>query len=323
MIVTDKKYYMQQYLMENLLEIPFFLRDLWDCVIICSGHGKVRIGKSSLAIQMAYFIAWLLAGGQMAYEEIKREDGKTVKRWFEKSPNKNPVAFDNSHVVFSPDELRKKAEQLPRNSVIVYDEGRAGLESDRAMENINKGMMDFFQECGQYGHVVLIVLPNFFRLHEDYAVARSLFLVDVFAIARSKKKSASKNAKGYERGYFNFYNESRKEWLYSLGKKKIGITNKYMATNSNFWGRFTKAFPIDRELYEKQKREALRKKKKTRLEKKFRKQRDFAFFLLKKFTKMTGKEIAEVFFEETGEEMNERYVNNCIEEAERAKNTRF
>jgi ABC-type xylose transport system permease subunit len=44
------------------------------------------------------------------------------------------------------------------HSVLVYDEGRAGLDSARAMENINKAMQDFFQECGQYGHVIIIVL---------------------------------------------------------------------------------------------------------------------------------------------------------------------
>jgi len=47
-----------------------------------------------------------------------------------------------------------------KNQVIIYDEGRAGLDSARAMQAINKIMQDFFQACGQYGHVILIVLPK-------------------------------------------------------------------------------------------------------------------------------------------------------------------
>jgi len=200
-------FYMQQYLKNNIDGIDKFLKKSWDCIGIVSGHGKVRIGKSTLAAQVAFYIAWVLAGGQTIVDEKNTRIVKHI-------PPKNPVRFNlKENVLFSAEDLQDAAtklyEKYGKNQVILYDEGRQGLDSARAMENINKGMQDFFQECGFMGHVIIIVLPSFFKLHEDYAVARSLFLIDVFA------------DKDFNRGYFNFYNERQKENLYFFGKKKI------------------------------------------------------------------------------------------------------
>jgi hypothetical protein len=168
-------YYMDEFLAMNLMAIPQYLQKSWDVVGICSGHGRVRIGKSTATMQAAYFTAWLLAGGKM------REDDLTG-RWYVSHRPDRPVRFALENVVFRPEDLIKTSEELfkkyGKHQVIVYDEGRAGLDSARAMETINKTMQEFFQQCGMYGHVIFVVLPNFFKLHEDYAVSRSLFLID-------------------------------------------------------------------------------------------------------------------------------------------------
>jgi hypothetical protein len=166
-------YYLDRWLKQNLDGIPAFLDRAFDVVAIVSGTGKVRLGKSTLALQMAYYIAWIIAGGRT----VLNEKGEVVKQI---EPT-NRINFSIDNIVFSPDELKEKAEKLPKHSVIVYDEGRVGLQSDRHMENVNKQVADFFQECGQYGHVIIIVLPDFFKLGVDYATNRSLFLVNVFA----------------------------------------------------------------------------------------------------------------------------------------------
>jgi len=221
---------MNNHLRSNLKEIPRFLKKGYDCVIIVTGHGKVRVGKSTIAQQIGYYAAWLMAGGK-------------------KKPKKKKVPFTNANIVFTPDALVDIAQKLPKKSVIVYDEGRAGLDSIRAMENINKGMMDFFQECGQYQHVIIIVLPNYFRLSEDIAIPRSLFLVDVYHDSK------------YNRGYFKFYNEIQKEYLYVFGKKKLGTYAKYNSANPSFSGKFTNVHPnIDVESYDNEKRESFKKK---------------------------------------------------------------
>jgi len=269
---TSGGYYMDGYLKENLDTIPILLSKAWDVVGIVSGHGKVRIGKSTLALQVAHYLAWILAGGVVEVNDER----KVVKII---SPTK-PLKFDLDNVVFSPDELMKAAQKLPPQSVIVYDEGRAGLDSKRAMEAINKTLEDFFQECGIYNHVILIVLPNFFRLHEDYAVARSFFLLDAYA------------DKEFNRGYFKFYNELKKEQLYYFGKKKIGIRAKYGAAYDNFFGRFTSWLPFSKKDYENKKLQALRKKKVSNLQIKFKKQRDAAIYLAKNYSERTHEELA-------------------------------
>lgn len=184
--------------------------------------------------------------------------------------------------------------------MIVYDEGRQGLDSARAMESINKGMEDFFQTCGFMGHVILIVLPNFFKLHEDYAVARSLFLINVFADQQ------------FNRGYFSFYNEYQKEKLFYFGKKRIGIRAKYSATNHNFWGKFSSWFPFDKNEYEKLKETAMKKYRLKKREHQFKKQRDACIYLLKKHTEMNSPEISRELSAVSGVKLSERMVRWAV-----------
>lgn len=294
--VTDQKYYMDGYLRDNLSEIPRFLKDGWDCVIIISGNSKVRIGKSTLAMQIAYFIAWLLNENKKKYGLVSQN---------------SPVPFDNTNIAFDPDGVMKLAANKPRNSVLVYDEGRAGLDSARAMENINKAMQDFFQECGQYGHVIIIVLPDFFKLNETIAIPRSLFLVNVYHDAN------------YKRGFFSFFNEKKKELLYIFGKKKWGSDSKYMSVNDDFHGRFTSYFPINKEIYDEQKRTALKKKKKSQLDQRWHRERDAAFYLLKKINNLSNIAIAKELVRLTDIPISEKAVESGVSHIKKRLDAQF
>jgi hypothetical protein len=297
-------FYMNGYLVSNLLGILNYLAQDWDCVGIGSGHGKVRMGKSTIMFQVATFIAWLLAGGWIDMELVDIGNKRTWKINKIINPTK-PIRFNlQDNVVFSAQELRSRATKLfekhGKNQIIVYDEGREGLDAKRAMENLNKVMEDFFQECGQYGHIILIVLPNYFKLHEDYAVSRSIFLIDCFADKFKK------------RGYFNFYDEKQKEWLFFLGKKKIGITQKYSAANSVFWGRFTSWFPFDRTEYNRLKSEALKKRQRTARQMQWKKQRDCMIYLYKRDVQATDLTIADELSAMTGDKINDETVRAII-----------
>jgi hypothetical protein len=257
--------------------------------------------NSTMAQQIAYFLAWMLAGGRME----SRIDPDGIKRWFVARAPTKPVRFSlEDNMVFSPEDLMKAAytlrDKYGRNQVIVYDEGRAGLDSARAMQAINKAMQDFFQECGQHGHIILIVLPDFFKLHEDYATVRSLFLVDVFADRQLR------------RGWFNFYNDAQKEKLYVYGKKVLGLYNRYSQASPSFYGRFTAFMPIDEKAYDLAKQKALRKKQFLRNEKKFKTQRDAAIYLIKRETDMSCEEIATEMTATIGSEVSEEHVRNAI-----------
>jgi hypothetical protein len=290
---------MDEYLAINLMGIPRYLNKAWDVVGIVSGHGKVRIGKSTMAQQVAYYVAWLLAGGKMDQDKI-------TKKWhIKKYPDKKVNFTLEDNIVFSPEGLMKKAAELYKkfgnNQVIIYDEGRAGLDSASAMQAINKAMQDFFQECGMYGHVIIIVLPNYFKLHEDYAVNRSLFLIDVYA------------DKSLRRGFFNFYNETQKEWLFYMGKKKLGSTNKYSDSRPSFSGRFTQFLPLNKEKYEEAKREALKQKELRNTERKWKKQRDAALYILKTQADMTTEDLAREMTVVCGFQITRDMINHGIE----------
>lgn len=312
MIVTDVKrklksgqttrgFYMQGYLASNLLGIPGYLKKSWDCVGIVSGHGLVRVGKSTMAMQVCYYLAWLRAGGQMILSQDKK--GRPVLDKI--IAPKEKVRFDlYENVAFSAQELQEKAikvyNKYGKSQVLLYDEGRQGLDSARSMESINKGMEDFFQECGFMGHIIIIVLPNFFKLHEDYAVARSLFLIDVFADSKNN------------RGYFNFYDLRRKEMLYFFGKKRIGVSAKYAATAENFWGRFTGWIPFDKDEYEALKKRALKKKRQSKRNLAWKRQRDIAFFLLRSMEGWKIVDIAEKMTQYSGEKITPNNVQIAI-----------
>lgn len=300
------------YLKSNLDGIPGFLKKGYDCIGIISGMSKVRIGKSSMAIgTIGSYIAWLLAGGKV---DCHQETKNNKLTWIIDNvvlPNKK-VRFNlKENVCFSAEDLKKTAHKLlkkyGKQQVIIYDEGRQGLDSARAMESINKGMEDFFQTCGFMEHVILIVLPNFFKLHEDYAVARSLFLINVFA------------DKQYNRGYFSFFNEEQKEKLFYFGKKRLGVRAKYSAASSNFWGKFSSWFPFDKDDYEKLKEEAMIKYGKKKTNQKYKKQRDACMYLLKKNAEMGSTSISKELSVITGTKISERMVRYAISSISKEK----
>jgi len=307
-------FYMDEYLALNLNALPNYLKNAWDVVGIISGHGKVRIGKSSVAQQVGLYIAWLIAGGKMK----QRED------WYKGEPNKfivhraprRVVRFDlKENIVFSPEQLMDKAKDLYRkygkHQVIIYDEGRAGLDSAKAMTAINKAMQDFFQECGVYGHIILIVLPSFFKLHEDYATARSLFLIDVYA------------NKEMRRGFFNFYNEQQKEYLYLQGKKMVGTIGKYKSGYHSFAGRFTKFLPFDKDEYESEKMNALSDKTvMNKRDEKMMLQRNHALWMIENRKSFNREDFVEYWNSVFNTSMNPTTINQIVKgEEDKLKET--
>lgn len=300
-------YYMQRYLAKNLDGVPDFLRKEWDVVGVVTGHGKVGTGKSTIAMQVCHYLAWRLAGGKMIEEEYEKGKFRTKKII---SPKKK-VRFGMENIVFTPEHLMKKAETLYKkygpNQVILYDEGKSGLDSENAMKSINKAMTEFMQRCRVYHHIIIIVLPNFFKLHEDYAVARSLFLIDAFA------------DRNFNRGYFNFYNELQKEKLFFFGKRLLGVRARYAAAKESFWGRFTKWIPVDKIEYDNAKMKAIKDLSLTRSDVKWKKQRDGAIYLTQKYSGMASNAISKELSVVCGEKIGERGIRYAISNISKQK----
>lgn len=299
--VIHKGFNMDGYLAENLQPVPAFLQKDFDCVGIVSGRGKVRTGKSTIAAQVGYYCAWLIAGG---VQDLSRDEetGKFIhKNRIIKKPTR-PLNFTLKNLAFAPEDLMRLGRTLPKNSVIIYDEGRTGLDAKTTMTSLNRMLEDFFQECGQYNHVILIVLPDFFKLHADYAVSRSYFLIDVLLDG------------SFNRGYFNFYNERQKDFLYNHGKKKLGNIARYTAGYPSFSGKFSGWFPFEKKKYDTLKKIALKKKELSARRTKIKEQRDALMSLYKEETEYTLKDIAEKMSESLKKKVGPDVVKHGIQD---------
>ncbi len=292
MIVTDIEwvdkggikrigFYMDNYLVENLAPTPSFLAQDRDVVGIISGQGMTRNGKSTIANTIGYFLAWLIAGGRM---DLRKDgDGNYLNPVVIKRPKKK-VNFSFENLVYTPEDLKSTALKLRKKygkeQLIIYDETK-GLDSAGTMKKVNQDLAYFFQTCGADNNVILIVLPNFFKLNEDIATTRSMFLVDVYT------------DRDWRRGLYNFYGPKDKEWLYFNGKKRIGVGAKYASQHPTFYGSFRDWLPFDKEEYEAQKREKLKTRVFGSREQQTREIYWGVLAFLKTNSNLTTKEIAE------------------------------
>ena len=308
MIVTDIKWHnksgdlkqgfsMDGYLVENIAGVPRHLKRDWDCVGIVSGSGKVRIAKSTMAMQCAYFVAWLQAGGKMCLKRNNSDYGKVLK-----SPTEE-IKFGLDHVCFDVETLMKKGHDFPHSSVLVYDEGREGLDAKSTMMSINRTMERFMDQCGVYNHFLIIVLPDFFSLNKSFATARSNFLINVY------------HDENYKRGFFSFYAERKKEQLYVFGRRLLGNFARYTATEPDFRGTFTKWMPFDKDIYDGLKRKALSKVRLGKRDLNIARQRDIILYLYKNLKNKSSRELEGEIFNEFGVKISSSVIRKSIEHA--------
>src|SRR6056297_3528042 len=74
----------------------------YDFVLLISGSGMVRTGKSTLASQIGSYLS-----------------------------ARNDRTFDTQNIVFNGEELKQRAGDLPEKSIIWFDEGRSDFDSKR------------------------------------------------------------------------------------------------------------------------------------------------------------------------------------------------
>lgn len=152
-------------------------------------------------------------------------------------------SFDADRMTLSPEEFTKAVIKAEKYQAVVFDEGYSGLYSRQAMTQVNTMLIKMIAEIRQKNLVVIIVMPSFFDLERYIAIHRSVCLLHVY-----KKKM--------KRGYFMFFSERRKKFLYLYGKK----TYDYSKQKANFVGKFPSLLPINEAEYRKKKLEALEKR---------------------------------------------------------------
>lgn len=212
---------MDGYLKSNLNTAVYNMDFDWDFVFIISGDGMVRVGKSVLAQQIGYYIAY-----------------------------KKGTPFSMENICFTGEQLINTAHHLPKNSVLIYDEAREGLDAKKTMESMTKSLLDFFAECGMYNDFIIVILPDFFELNKNIAISRSDALINVFRTSKDRQLSNGDNILEYERGHFEFYNRKEKRELYIKGKK---LFCSYDIGKRNFYGEFKNYWVVNKEEYLKKK----------------------------------------------------------------------
>ena len=199
----------------------------WDFVIIISGQGAVRVGKSSIAQQIAAYWTYAIEEAYGIVNDFSTKD----------------------NIVFHGAELIKKGNKLgskQKYACLIFDEAGADLEGVKAMTKSTQNVRDYLREAGQYNQLIILCLPEFFDLPKGIATNRSNCLIDCYVTVDENDM--------WERGKFNFYSAPSKKKLYKWGKKDAD----YSATKCDFYGDWDKVDVIDMDEYKEMKIVALK-----------------------------------------------------------------
>jgi len=211
-------FYMDGLLKNNLDILVDSIKDDFDFIILISGRGMVRVGKSQIGKQVSYYIN----------SEVRKK-------------YKVDNTFTTDNFAFRGKDLIEKGKVFPKFSVLDFDEAGADLVGRKIMQQTTQAVLDYIRECGQQNHFLILILPEFFDLPKGIALTRSVCLIDVDFRER------------FNRGLFRFYGRKAKKLLYLYGKKNLD----YGAYKPDFFGTFTDFEPIDGKKYKEMKYAAL------------------------------------------------------------------
>lgn len=108
--------------------------------------GREGLGKSRLAMQLAYFC---------------------------------DRSFCLDDIVFNAETFKKRVRTVSKHKAIVFDECFRGLSSKGALSQENKQLVRLLMECRQRNLFIFLVLPSFFLLEKYAALFRSTALFNV------------------------------------------------------------------------------------------------------------------------------------------------
>lgn len=234
---NGKKYFINDLLKDQLNSLCYNIKNDWDFIILITGDRTVRTGKSVLAMTIGAYLSYTL-------NRIGLKNTFTL----------NNLYFDSRKMI-------SDALNYPKHSVIIYDEGREALSTSKSFTDAQKDIMDYFAECGQLNHIFIIVLPDFFGLVEEMAIARSEILLNVYRHETIIKTDMFKNGERipivrFDRGRLQFFNRYGKQKLFDkarrLRMKSYSISKPNLPPLN-----FTNQYPLDEIEYKKKKRDWL------------------------------------------------------------------
>ncbi len=231
-----KEYYIDGRLALQLNSICYNLQKDWDFILLITGDRTVRTGKSVLAMTVCAYLAMTL----------------------NKMKTKSDFSLEN--IFFSSRKMLSDVLNYPPHSIVMYDEGRESLSSTKMFTDIQKDILDYFAECGQLNHIFVVVLPDFFSLVEEMAVARSECLINVYRKHKNLMLDVFKTGEKipivrFDRGRFEFFSRIAKQKLYD--KAKATRRRSYGLQKATLIGSFTNQYTVDEKKYRKKKKEWL------------------------------------------------------------------
>ncbi len=274
-------FYMHDTLKDNLDVLLKNIHKDWDFLIIVSGGGRVRLGKSVLSLQIGIYWTQQL---QKLYR---------IKAPFNVKEN----------IVFHGTQLIKRGNKLGttyEHAVLIFDEAGADLEGVKAMKRSTQAVKDYLRECGQYNMLTILVLPEFFDLPKGIALSRSDFLLNCFTTVNDNDE--------IERGFFNFYSRPNKKHLFLRGKKDLN----YTAYSDDFSGDWDNMYPIDEKEYRAAKVKALKSREVMSMKEERRLNYLKGSFMILVEMGLTQREIAEKIKEKTGMMTSHTYIGRLL-----------
>jgi excisionase family DNA binding protein len=158
-------------------------------IVVC---GKERIGKSELALRIAY---------DLNKASFFNEDG---------SANVNNIAMNGK-------EYRYRISKSNKGDVIIFDEAGTSLYTRDAMTPENKMINKKLMVCGYKNLVHLLCLPDYFSIDKMIRKHRIKFLIKVVSKGKFFVYSRKKAMKiGEERDWKAAYSSSRGYWSHSF-----------------------------------------------------------------------------------------------------------
>lgn len=139
--------------------------------------------------------------------------------------------------VFTPAQFIEAVNKAEPHQAIVYDESQDVLEStakDKTAREI-KSLLTRIRKKQLY---IFMVAPDFWRINKYMFVHRARAFIRVYS-------------NGLERGYFEYYNRTKKHELLIRGKR-----NEQLCIPPNFRGRYTHWFGLNEEEYDAKKEAA-------------------------------------------------------------------
>lgn len=189
-------------------------------------------------------------------------------------------------VIFNGVDLQKRirylAEQKIKHKAIIFDEAFNGLSSKAALSKMNRELVRLFMECRQLNLFIFIVLPSFFLLEKYVAIFRSHCLFHVYISKKDPKVR-----------YYKVYNKKLKKFLYINGQKHLSYYKPRNKLSYRFFGKFPPT--VDRDGYLDKKLKSFYDEDKKEVKHKWMVQRDFAIQKLYIHTKLTHKELGDMF----------------------------